>query len=131
MAPTVVTNPAFGNGGGLVGMHFFNPDEASDKVSPNSQVDLAGMYSDTDGCFGGLFAKTFWDRDTWRLTGGIAAGQVLATRAYTRLTPSNTPYAGLGLRITLNQANRMNLRFEYAWGDDDEEGRYVGMGEAF
>ena len=41
------------------------------------------------------------------------------------------PNAGLGIRIMLNEANRMNFRIDYAWGDEDEEGLYVGVGEIF
>ena len=325
IAPTVSTNPAFGNGGGLVGMFFFDPNEAEGDSSPTSLVGAVGLYSDTDSHFAGLFTRTFWDDDSWRLSGGIVngsihheldveslgtrvdftsrvnalvarydrrvggdfflggkavvvdfdyeegnaassiyfplfgvedqfsaqigvvamhdsrdqiyypqhggwsevnvmlvpewlgsddgyhyvevfsnryealrPGHVLAGRVYGRFAPSDTPYSGLstlgrqsdlrgytaaefvaenlltlqleyrwkftdvlgvvafggvselwngdlsnwngdtfhasgggGLRITLNQTNQMNLRIDYAFGEDDEEGLYVSMGEAF
>lgn len=38
---------------------------------------------------------------------------------------------GLGLRIRLQKENRMNFRIDYAWGEDDQDGFYVGVGEAF
>lgn len=38
---------------------------------------------------------------------------------------------GVGLRWTLSAENRLNLRLDYAWGEDDESGFYVSMGEAF
>lgn len=41
------------------------------------------------------------------------------------------PSGGIGLRYTLNMENKMNFRFDYAWGSDDEEGFYVSVGEAF
>ena len=41
------------------------------------------------------------------------------------------PSAGLGLRYILNEENKMNFRFDYAWGSQDERGFYIGIGEAF
>lgn len=41
------------------------------------------------------------------------------------------PSAGLGLRYMLNEENKMNFRFDYAWGSRDERGFYIGVGEAF
>jgi len=38
---------------------------------------------------------------------------------------------GMGLRIVLQKTNRMNLRIDYAWGEQDEQGAYVSVGEAF
>jgi outer membrane protein assembly factor BamA len=46
---------------------------------------------------------------------------------------SDTIYwsGGIGLRYTLNVANRLNFRLDYAWGENDESGFYISMGEAF
>lgn len=41
------------------------------------------------------------------------------------------PSAGLGLRYMMNEENKMNFRFDYAWGSSDEQGFYIGVGEAF
>jgi outer membrane protein assembly factor BamA len=38
---------------------------------------------------------------------------------------------GVGARIVLQKTNRMNLRLDYAWGEQDEQGAYVSIGEAF
>jgi outer membrane protein assembly factor BamA len=38
---------------------------------------------------------------------------------------------GLGLRYTLSVENKLNFRLDYAWGEDDESGFYISMGEAF
>lgn len=74
-APLVVMNPAFGNGGGAVGLYFFRPDPA-DTVSPASTVGLVGLYSDTDSYFAGLFAKAFLKEDLWRVAGGAVNGKI-------------------------------------------------------
>lgn len=41
------------------------------------------------------------------------------------------PGAGLGFRYMLSEENKMNFRFDYAWGSRDERGFYIGVGEAF
>ena len=74
-APLVVMNPAFGNGGGAVGMYFFRPDP-TDTVSPASTAGLVGLYSDTDSYFAGLFAKAFLKEDLWRVAGGAVNGRI-------------------------------------------------------
>lgn len=71
IAPMVVANPAFGNGGGAIGMVFFNTDKASTN-NPDSALVGMGLYSDTDSYFVGLFGQTFWKEDAWRINGGIA-----------------------------------------------------------
>jgi hypothetical protein len=75
VAPLVTANPAFGNGGGVVGMHFFKTDP-SDTVSPASAITGVGMYSDTDSYFAGLFARSYLKQDTWRIAGGYANGRI-------------------------------------------------------
>ena len=37
----------------------------------------------------------------------------------------------MGVRFRLNVENRINFRVDYAWGENDEEGLYVSVGEAF
>ena len=39
--------------------------------------------------------------------------------------------AGAGIRLVLHEKSRINLRVDYAWGEDDESGLYVSVGEAF
>ena len=70
-APLVVANPSFGNGLGAVGMYFFNTDKGNTN-NPASSVTGIGMYSDTDSYFLGLFGRTFWKEDTWRINAGVA-----------------------------------------------------------
>jgi len=40
------------------------------------------------------------------------------------------PGGGVGLRFLLAEQNRINLRFDYAWGQDSSA-FYIGLGEAF
>ena len=75
VAPMVVANPAFGNGGGVMGMYFFNPKKESTN-NPASTIAAIGLYSDTDSYFLGLFAQTYWKQDTWRVTAGLASPKI-------------------------------------------------------
>lgn len=75
VAPLVVANPSFGNGGGAIGMFFFDTDKGNTN-NPASAVSAVGMYSDTDSYFLGLFGQTFWNEDSWRVTAGIAHPKV-------------------------------------------------------
>jgi hypothetical protein len=38
---------------------------------------------------------------------------------------------GVGMRYVLHEESRLNFRIDYAWGEGDEEGLYVGVREAF
>jgi len=38
---------------------------------------------------------------------------------------------GLGLRFVLHKETRQTFRIDYAWGEDDEDGFYISIGEAF
>ncbi len=38
---------------------------------------------------------------------------------------------GAGIRFRLNQENRVNFRVDYAVGENDQDGFYVGVMEAF
>jgi hypothetical protein len=71
VAPLVVANPSFGNGGGLIGMYFFNTEKESTN-NPASAISAVGIYSDTDSYFLGVFGQTYWKQDTWRVTAGMA-----------------------------------------------------------
>ena len=75
VAPMVTSNPAFGNGAGLVGIYFFRPDP-EDTVSPASTVSVIGMYSDTESYLAGVFAQAFLDHDQLRATGGVVTGRI-------------------------------------------------------
>ncbi|MEN7973898.1 MAG: hypothetical protein ABFR47_08695, partial [Verrucomicrobiota bacterium] len=41
------------------------------------------------------------------------------------------PSGGIGIRYMMNAENKMNFRFDYAWGEDEESGFYMSVGEAF
>lgn len=41
------------------------------------------------------------------------------------------PSAGTGLRFTISEAKKVNLRLDYAWGVDGNQGLYFGVMEAF
>jgi len=41
------------------------------------------------------------------------------------------PSGGVGLRYLLHEENRLNFRVDLAWGEADQDGVYVGVGEAF
>lgn len=69
-APMVTSSPGFGNGGGLMGLYFYNTD-AKDRKSPPSSVTAIGMYSDTGSHFAGLFNQSFIREDHWRARGGL------------------------------------------------------------
>ena len=69
-----------------------------------------------------------------RKIGGVAfAGVSQLYDGSLKDTDSDTfyPSGGIGFRYLLNTENKMNFRFDYAWGSDDEEGFYVSVGEAF
>ncbi|MDF7806105.1 hypothetical protein P4E94_01565 [Pontiellaceae bacterium B12219] len=70
-APMLVSNPSFGTGGGVMGMYFFNTEKGSTN-NPMSSLSGLALYSDTDSHFLGIFAKTYWKQDTWRVTAGTA-----------------------------------------------------------
>lgn len=38
---------------------------------------------------------------------------------------------GIGLRYQLHKKNKVNFRIDFAWGEDDNDGYYVSMSEAF
>lgn len=75
VAPLVVASPSFGNGGGAMGMYFFNTEKGSTN-NPASSIAAMGLYSDTDSYFLGLFAQTYWKQDTWRVNLGTANPRV-------------------------------------------------------
>ncbi|MEN7973148.1 MAG: hypothetical protein ABFR47_04865, partial [Verrucomicrobiota bacterium] len=75
IAPMITSSPAFGNGGGAVGMYFFKPDKG-DTSSPASSITGMGLYSDTDSYFAGLFARTFWREDSWRINAGTVGVEI-------------------------------------------------------
>jgi outer membrane protein assembly factor BamA len=74
VAPLVVSNPSFGNGGGVSALYFYRPDDAGD--GPPSFVGLTGAYSDTDSYFLGLGVQSFRRDDTFRLSYGGAYGHI-------------------------------------------------------
>lgn len=75
VAPMVTSSPSFGNGGGLLGMYFFDTDQ-DDVISPPSSLTAMGLYSDTDSYFMGLFNQIFMNEDHWRIRGAVVNGRV-------------------------------------------------------
>jgi outer membrane protein assembly factor BamA len=75
VAPLVLSNPSFGNGGGLIGMYFYRLSPA-DTVSPPSFISVAGAYSDTESYFIGAYNYNFLNEDTWRLALGAGGGRL-------------------------------------------------------
>ncbi len=53
VAPLFVTNPAFGNGFGILWLYFYRP-QLGDGVSLQSAVGAFGLHSDTDSYFTAL-----------------------------------------------------------------------------
>ena len=53
------------------------------------------------------------------------------TKGTTSDEGENFSSGGVGVRLRLHQANRVNLRVDFAWGEDDEDGFYVSLREAF
>lgn len=74
VAPLVVSNPSFGNGGGVSALYFYRPEDAGQ--APPSFVGLTGAYSDTDSYFLGLGVQSFRRDDTLRLRYGGAFGHI-------------------------------------------------------
>ena len=67
----------------------------------------------------------------WRLGAVAFAGTGAVSKTFSDLRGSNwVPGGGAGLRFTLAQKNHINLRADYAWGDNSHA-FYVGIGEAF
>jgi len=75
IAPMVISNPAFGNGGGVTALYLYRPRK-EDTVSPVSTLAGFGAYSDTGSFFVGLFNKMHLKEDHLRLTMGLAGGRL-------------------------------------------------------
>lgn len=61
--------------------------------------------------------------------GGVAA---LYDDSIGNIDRDNTFFSGgFGFRYVLHEENRVNFRVDFAWGEDDEDGFYVSVNEAF
>jgi hypothetical protein len=66
--------------------------------------------------------------------GGVAfagASQLYNGSFNNTTSDSLYPSGGIGFRYMMNTENKMNFRFDYAWGTGDESGFYMSVGEAF
>lgn len=63
---------------------------------------------------------------------GFAGVATLYDGSMSNIDSDNTYLSGgLGLRYVLHKENGVNFRVDFAWGEDDDSGYYVSMGEAF
>lgn len=72
LVPRLSSDPKVGTSIGFLGAYLFSID----KKSTSSMVGVAGSYSDTDSVLGGIFARTFWDNDSRRLTAFAGGGRI-------------------------------------------------------
>ena len=77
----------------------------------STQAEYRWMLNDRWGLVGFFGVARLYD-------GGIDEGE-------------NFSSGGVGVRLRLHQANRVNLRVDFAWGENDEDGFYVSLREAF
>lgn len=68
----------------------------------------------------------------WRLGFTIFGG---ISKLYNNFSNINfnflKPNAGLGLRFLVDKREKVNLRFDFAWGEAGQNGFYVAFGESF
>jgi outer membrane translocation and assembly module TamA len=88
----------------------------------------AGQYRDHRM----LAAQVEYRRELfWRLGATAFVGTGAASKMFSDLQASDwIPGTGLGLRLELAKRNHINLRADYAWGENSHA-FYVGVGEAF
>ncbi len=71
-APLISSDPKVGTSLGALGAYLHDFDEES----PVSMFGLGAIYSNTDSYGGGLFAQTYFDKDTQRLTAFAGGGKI-------------------------------------------------------
>ena len=83
--PVIITEPALGYGGGLVGLFFDQPlGEAlktrlgeTGKAIPPNITGLGGFKTDNGSWAAGFGHHHTWQRDTWRYLGGVGGGHLV------------------------------------------------------
>jgi len=73
--PIPVSNPTIGTGLQAVLM-YLHPKKAGEESSPNATSGIAGMYTNTDSWFTGLFHDDYWANDRYRFTGFMGYGEL-------------------------------------------------------
>ncbi|GAA5315487.1 MAG: hypothetical protein AseanaTS_06920 [Candidatus Pelagadaptatus aseana] len=90
----------------------------------------AGEASGTD--LTGVQAEyRYYISDTWKLVGFAGAVDLRGGSAEDRNQEDVYYSAGVGLRYAIQPASRVHLRFDIAAGNDDNQGFYIGLQEAF
>lgn len=67
LTPQISNGPKMGFSAGAIALYLHQ----FDKDSPPSVFGVSASYSNTDSHVGGVFANTYWDKDTQRFTAGI------------------------------------------------------------
>lgn len=68
----------------------------------------------------------------WRIGLSVFGGYSMIYRNLDNLTSTNfKPNAGIGLRFLVDKNERTNLRFDFAIGQDGQNGFYISFGESF
>jgi len=70
--PLVSSGPKMGTSLGVMAAYLYK----FDKESPTSTFAITGTYSNSDSYFAGIFGKTFFDKNTQRLSAGLIYGNV-------------------------------------------------------
>jgi hemolysin activation/secretion protein len=105
IAPVVISNPSFGDGGGLSGMYFFRPD-GSDNTSP-SVVRGTAMYSNNDSYFTALGSELLLREDQHRISFGGGKGLI-----------NNEIDRSSGTAKFESDVSIMKLSYRYRWLDN-------------
>lgn len=72
LVPIASSDPKVGTSGGLMSGYLFKLDQDS----TSSMAGAGATYSTTDSKLGGIFLRSFWDKDRKRLTAAVGAGQI-------------------------------------------------------
>jgi len=72
LTPLLSSDPKLKTSLGAMGGYLHKFDDAS----PASMIAVMGTYSSSNSYIGGLFARTYFDRDRQRLLAGIAGGRI-------------------------------------------------------
>lgn len=105
---------------------------------PYMLTPMPGRYFATRGYVQGRYrGKTFlsaeaeYRRHIWRALGGVVFGNVNTVSEPNGNIQYFNPAAGVGVRVSLSKAQRINLRVDYARGLNDNGGLYFHITEAF
>lgn len=68
----------------------------------------------------------------WGVVGFFGSGKIWGSEeAETFRTAEWLPSTGAGIRFRLLKARKINLRLDFAWGKNGNDGIYFGLMEAF